>query len=122
MKSLILFFSLALTQFSFAQMPTESISEIGLTIEATQNSTFVIRDVQPASPAFKAGLKANDMITSVKKDSNSEPVQTAKKSLEQVASLLKGPKGSSLTLQFLRHPAKDFKQVTLIRNQTSEKK
>ena len=117
MKILIVICSLFLAQFSLAQMSTGTVGEIGLTIEATPNSTFVIKRVQPASPAFKAGLKENDMITSVKKDSNSESVQIAEKSLEDVINLLKGPKGSSLTLEFLRYPAKDFKKVTLVRDE-----
>tara|TARA_B110001454_G_scaffold219201_1_gene251858 strand:- start:411 stop:770 length:360 start_codon:yes stop_codon:yes gene_type:complete len=117
----ILICSLFLAQISFAQMSIETVSEVGVTIEASPNSTFVIKKVQPASPAFNAGLKENDLITSVKRDSNSEPIQIAEKSLEEVVNLLKGPKGSLLALELLRHPAKDLKKVTLVRSDTLKK-
>ena len=108
----ILFF---LATYSFAQSVTETINEVGFAVETTVNSTIIIRKIDMGSPAFKAGLKKNDMIISVKKDLTSESVQLAQLPIDEVEKLLKGSKGSMITLEFIRYPGKDVKKVTFAR-------
>lgn len=121
MKFALLVIGLLSTGAIYAMGASATVAEIGVTIEQTPNSTFVIQKVEPASPAEKAGLKKNDMITNVKKDANSQFVQTPEMSLEKVAELLRGPNGSQLTVQYLRHPDEKMKAASIVREKATTK-
>lgn len=115
MKNISLFLAIFISVNTFALGISKAIKEIGITIETTPNSTIIITSVEPGSAASKAGLKKNDMITWVKKDAHAETIQIANKPLNEVIELFKGPKGTQVTVGFLRYPEQDDKTATLMR-------
>jgi C-terminal peptidase prc len=73
------------------------VSFVGIgAIVSSSNSQFIVQSPVLNSPAFVAGLKSNDVITSI----NGEKIE--KKDLADITKALKGPEGSTVKVGLLR--------------------
>lgn len=91
---------------SMQQSTQGSFEGIGAVLEPIGQDVRVVRPI-PGSPAFKAGLKAKDVIFSVAGEDRGsgkvgKPVPTLGKSINDVVKLIKGPKGTRVQIAVLR--------------------
>lgn len=96
---------------SFKEMQTETQGEFGgLGIVITVKNKFltVISPIED-TPAFRAGIKAGDMILKI---DGKEVVDIA---IHDAVKLLRGPEGSKVTINVLREGEKEAHDFTLIR-------
>ncbi len=83
----------------------EAISELsghffGVGIEfAIQRDTLVVMSAIPNAPAERVGIRAGDRFLTV----NGEPITNIKLTNSKVAKLLRGPKGTTVVLDVMRH-------------------
>jgi len=82
--------------------PTNKLVGIGAALDVGPNQTIVIRQIFSSSPASKAGLEVGDIITTLQQDSSSELIQMGGKKLEDVIALVRGPRGTTVTLGILK--------------------
>jgi carboxyl-terminal processing protease len=100
-----------LTRKSFTDMQVQTKGEFGgLGIEVTMEQGFV-KVVSPIddTPASKAGLQANDLITHLDGDQISG-------TLEQAVEKMRGPVGTSIKLTVLRKGKDETFDVTIVRD------
>ncbi len=86
-----------------------SFSGIGIEISIKDGILTVVSPIE-GTPADKAGLQANDKI--IKIDGKS----TKNMSLTQAVKLLRGPKGTKVTISIFREGWNQLKDVTIIRD------
>lgn len=84
----------------------------GIGIEISQDENGILKVVAPIedTPAWKVGLKSGDLILEV----DGQPTQEM--SLTKAVSLIKGPKGTTVTLTVLPKDAKEAKEVKITRD------
>lgn len=85
-----------------------SFSGVGIEITVQQGIITVIAPIA-ATPAFRAGIKARDKILKI------NGVSIKNKTLIEVVKLLRGEKGSEVTLSIFREGFKELKDFTLRR-------
>ncbi len=86
-----------------------SFSGIGIEIAIKDGILTVVAPIE-GTPADKAGLKANDKIIKI------EDKSTKNMSLTQAVKLLRGPKGSKVTISIYREGWNQLKEVTIVRD------
>lgn len=91
---------------------TTSGEFFGIGIEITQDENGILKVVAPIedTPAWKAGLKSGDLILEV------DGTPTQEMSLSKAVSLIKGPKGSKVTLTVLPKSANEPKEMIITRD------
>jgi carboxyl-terminal processing protease len=101
-----------LTQDQLKELRDETTLEFGgLGIEVTlENGVLTIVSPIEDTPAFKAGLKSGDKIVKINGES------TKNITLQKAVTLMKGPKGSKVTLTILREGFRKFKDYTITRD------
>ncbi len=96
----------------FKEMRVEtkgSFSGIGIEITTKDGVLSVVSPIE-GTPAFKAGIKAGDMIVEI------EGETTKGMSLMDAVKKLRGPKGSEVTISILRRNWTDTREFTLVRD------
>ncbi len=68
------------------------------------------------TPAFKAGVKAGDLIMHIKDDIKKIDKDTEGLTIPEAVSLIRGPKGQPVTLTFFREGQTDTFEVKLVRD------
>ncbi len=86
-----------------------SFTGIGIEITIKDGVLTVVAPIE-GTPAWKAGLKAGDRIIKI----NGKP--TKGMSLIEAVKLLRGPKGTKVTISIFREGFKELKDITLIRD------
>lgn len=92
----------------FSQEINGSFGGIGIEIGLRNDIITVIAPIKD-TPAEKAGLLAGDKIIKIGDKS------TADMKLEEAVNLIRGPKGTPVTLTYLRNGAKEGKEITMTR-------
>ena len=87
---------------------------VGMQVAPRNGKTIVIAPF-PGSPAYKAGLRPGDIITKV----NDKPTDNL--STTEVADLLKGPRGTQVTIMISREGSAAPLTFTVIRDEISRK-
>src|SRR6202789_151491 len=85
---------------------------VGMVIQQQQNKIYVVEPYED-TPAFRAGLKPGDVIASV--DGKSADGMTS----DQVAKMLKGPRGTHVSLTTIREGQSKPLSFDLIRDEVS---
>lgn len=101
-----------LTPQNFKDLQNEtqgSFTGIGIEITVRDGKLTVVSPIE-GTPAFKAGLKANDTIVKI------EDQWTRDMSTIEAVKQLRGPKGSKITFSIWRKGWDDFKEITLVRD------
>jgi carboxyl-terminal processing protease len=93
----------------FAEQISGSFEGVGMEIDIKDGILTVISPIK-GSPAIKAGIKAGDKILAIDKKS------TEKLSTDQAVKLIKGKKGTAVTLTILRKDRKDPFEISVVRN------
>ncbi len=86
-----------------------SFTGIGIEITLRDGILTVVSPIE-GTPAYKAGLKANDKILKINGKS------TKNMSLIDAVKLLRGPKGSKVTISIFREGWKQLKDITIVRD------
>ena len=82
-----------------------------------KNDDITIMDVISGGPAWKSEeLDAGDVILKVKQENENEPVNISGMRLDDAVDLIKGPKGSKVTLTVRKKLLGNIEQVTLTRD------
>lgn len=87
---------------------------VGMTVAPKNNRTMVIAPF-PGSPAYKAGIRPGDVIMTVN-DKSTENLRT-----DEVADLLKGPKGTPVQVVVSREGAPSNLTLNIVRGEISRK-
>ncbi|MCF6290207.1 MAG: S41 family peptidase [Desulfobacterales bacterium] len=96
--------------FKEMRMETKgSFSGIGIEITMKDGVLSVVSPIE-GTPAFKAGIKAGDMIVKI------EGETTKGMTLMDAVKKLRGPKGTEVTISILRRNWTDIKEFTLVRD------
>jgi len=96
--------------FKELQVETKgSFTGIGIEITLRDGILTVVSPIE-GTPAFKAGLKANDKILKINGKS------TKNMSLVEAVKLLRGPKGTKVTISIFREGWRQLKDVTIVRD------
>lgn len=96
--------------FKELQVETKgSFTGIGIEITLRDGILTVVSPIE-GTPAYKAGLKANDKILKINGKS------TKNMSLVEAVKLLRGPKGTKVTISIFRDGWRQLKDVTIIRD------
>lgn len=93
----------------FQQELSGSFEGIGAEIGLREDRLTIIAPL-PGNPAEQAGLKAGDLILSI------DDVQTVGMSVERAVSLIRGPRGTKVTLEIFSEGGDDSRQITLTRD------
>ncbi|HOY65701.1 MAG TPA: S41 family peptidase [Candidatus Ozemobacteraceae bacterium] len=96
---------------SFKEMQTETQGEfggLGIVITVKNKVLTVISPIED-TPAFRAGIKAGDMILKI------DGKDVADIALHDAVKLLRGPEGTKVTINVIREGDKEAKDYTLIR-------
>lgn len=101
------------------QTTTGSFEGIGAVLEPFGKDVRVVRPI-PGSPAYKAGVKAGDTILSVAQHNartgkRETAVATLGKDINDVVKLIKGPRGTRVTISFLRKGSDRPLRFTIVR-------
>lgn len=97
-------------EFTELQEETQgSFSGIGIEI-SVENATLRIISPIEGTPAYKAGLKAKDIIVEI------DGVKTVEMGTEEAIKRLRGPKGSTVKIAILRDEWKESQTFTLVRD------
>ncbi len=101
-----------LTEEQLKELRDETTLEFGgLGIEVTlENGVLTVVSPIEDTPAFKAGLKSGDKIVKINGES------TKNITLQKAVTLMKGPKGTKVTLTILREGFRKFKDYTITRD------
>jgi carboxyl-terminal processing protease len=101
-----------LTEDMFKELQVETKGEFGgLGIEITlENGVLTIVSPIEDTPAFKAGIKPGDKIIKIDGES------TKNITLVKAVKLMRGPKGSNVTITIMREGLKKFKDYSLTRD------
>ena len=101
-----------LTQDMFKELQVETKGEFGgLGIEITlENGVLTVVSPIEDTPAFKAGLKPGDKIIKIDGES------TKNITLLKAVKMMRGPKGSKVTITILREGSKKFKDYPITRD------
>ncbi len=101
-----------LTEDMFKELQVETKGEFGgLGIEITlENGVLTIVSPIEDTPAFKAGIKPGDKIIKIDGES------TKNITLVKAVKLMRGPKGSKVTITIMREGLKKFKDYSLTRD------
>jgi carboxyl-terminal processing protease len=75
-----------------------------------KNNTIVVVSPLPETPAEKAGLQPNDIILKIDKQGTNDL------SSQEAASLIRGPKGTTVTLTIYRPAWNEAKEIKLVRD------
>jgi len=94
---------------SFMEEVDGSYCGIGVVLAKIDGCTVITR-VMPNSPAERVGLRAGDKIAVVDK------TEVVGESLDKIISLIKGNKGTQITLGIVRNGSKDLISVTTYRD------
>jgi len=86
-----------------------SFTGIGIEITLKDGVLTVVAPIE-GTPAWKAGLKSGDKIIKI----NGKP--TKGMSLMEAVKLLRGPKGTKVTISIFREGFKELKDITLVRD------
>jgi carboxyl-terminal processing protease len=99
MKTLTFLFLFIAGSVSFAHAelknPDEQVIGIGVQIELTSSSSFLIQKVLDGSPAQNAGVQNGDIIEEVQSSPNTQLVSLSGMTLAQAVDLIRGPLGVS---------------------------
>ncbi len=96
--------------FKELQVETKgSFTGIGIEITLRDGVLTVVSPIE-GTPAFKAGLKANDKILKINGKS------TKNMTLIDAVKLLRGPKGTKVTISIFREGWRQLKDVTIVRD------
>src|SRR4051794_24058765 len=87
---------------------------VGMTVSARNGKTVIIAPF-PGSPAYKVGLRPGDIIVSV----NGKPTDGL--NTNEVADLLKGPRGTEARVIVSREGAPDYVSFTIVRDEINRK-
>src|SRR5262249_56298565 len=87
---------------------------VGMSVSARNGKTVIIAPF-PGAPAYKAGLRPGDIISTVN-DKSTDGLNTA-----EVADLLKGPRGTQVKVVVSREGAPDYVTFTITRDQIDRK-
>lgn len=82
---------------------------VGMEIAVKNNQLVVVSPLED-SPAMKAGLRPKDLIVKINGTS------TEGMSSNQAVNLIRGPKGTAVKLTIYRDGAKDFQEISVIRD------
>jgi len=98
------------TDYKELQIETKgSFTGIGIEISLRDGILTVVSPIE-GTPAYKAGLKANDKIIKI------EGKSTKNMGLIEAVKLLRGPKGTKVTISIFREGWNQLKDVTLTRD------
>jgi len=75
-----------------------------------KNNTIVVVSPLPGTPAEKADLQPNDIIFKI------DNLETSNLSSQEVANLIRGPKGTTVTLTIYRPSWNEAKEIKLVRD------
>lgn len=78
--------------------------------------TLAVMSPLKDSPAMKAGVKAGDLILKIKDEKTGTTTDTSKISIDEAVNLIRGEKGTKVTLTMFREGDKQTKDVTLTRD------
>ena len=101
-----------MTPDDFKEMQVEtkgSFNGIGIEITLKEGVLTVVSPIE-GTPAFKAGIKAGDMIVKIAGES------TKDMSLMEAIKKLRGPKGSEVTISIFRQGWTESKEITITRD------
>ena len=98
---------------ALTQGVTGNFGGLGIQIDMYQDVVRVVAPID-GTPAFKAGLKAGDLITAL----DGEPVFG--KSLEEAVNIMRGEIGTEITLRVVRESTNDSFDVTIERGTIPE--
>ncbi|MBI1866435.1 MAG: PDZ domain-containing protein, partial [Candidatus Staskawiczbacteria bacterium] len=93
----------------FEQDLSGSFNGIGIEVGLKKNQLMIIAPLKD-TPGQKAGLKAGDIIVKIGDRSASDM------SIDEAVNLIRGKKGTELTLTIFRDSWKDTKDIKIIRN------
>lgn len=88
---------------------------VGIELGYVEKTLAVVAPIKN-SPAAKAGIRARDLILSIKDEANKIDKDTTGISLDDAVNLIRGQKGSAVTLTMYREGDADSKEITLIRD------
>jgi carboxyl-terminal processing protease len=80
------------------------------------DKTLAVMSPLKDSPAMKAGLKAGDLILKIVDKKNNVDKDTSTITLDEAVNLIRGEKGTEVTLTMFREGDKQSKEVTLVRD------
>lgn len=80
------------------------------------DKTLAVMTPLKDTPAMKAGMKAGDLILKIVDKKNKVDKDTAGIALDEAVNLIRGEKGSEVTLTMFREGDKQSKEVTLVRD------
>jgi carboxyl-terminal processing protease len=86
-----------------------SFSGIGATVRLDEAGRLIVVDPMLDQPAFRAGLRPNDMVLAI----DGQSIEGL--SLYEAVSLIRGPTGSSVTLTILREDEPESFDVAIVR-------
>ncbi len=80
---------------------------IGIQLNEPRSEGIGVGYVVPNSPAFKAGIKAGDIIATIKKDSTATTLKTAGMTAEELRAIIRaGARGSIVVIGIFKAPGK----------------
>lgn len=96
-----------------------SLIGIGAVLGIEDDGNCVVREVKPGSPADLSGhIRMNDKIIAVKQEGG-EPIEVIGMKLRRIVDMIRGAKGTKVTLTILPHDAVDAtktRQVSIVRD------
>lgn len=88
---------------------------VGIQLGFVEKTLAVMTSLKD-SPAIKAGLKAGDLIIKIVDKENNVNKDTAGITLDEAVGLIRGKKGTEVTLTMFREGDKQSKDITLVRD------
>jgi carboxyl-terminal processing protease len=88
---------------------------VGIQLGFVENTLAVMTPLKD-TPAMKAGVKSGDLILKIVDIKNNVDKETTGITLEEAVNLIRGEKGTAVTLTMFREGDKASKEVTLIRD------
>ena len=88
---------------------------VGIELGYIDKTLAVVAPIKD-SPAMKAGVKAGDLILNIKDEANNVDKDTSGISLDDAVNLIRGIKGTTVTLSMYREGDPKSKEVSLVRD------
>lgn len=88
---------------------------VGIQLGFKDNHLAVMSPVED-TPAFRAGVKSGDLIIRIKDSKQKIDKSTEGMTIPEAVNIIRGPKGSEVTLRFLRDSKPEPYDVTLVRD------